>query len=45
MFEWLEKGYETRSFYMIVLPGDFGEYRDDPRYIDLCQRIGIPLDD
>jgi tetratricopeptide (TPR) repeat protein len=45
MFEWLEKGYETRSGGMMFLRLDFGEHRDDPRYIDLCRRIGIPLDD
>ncbi len=42
MFEWLEKSYETGGGISIAL--DFGEYRDDPRYIDLCRRIGIPLD-
>ncbi len=42
MFEWLEKSYAAREGISIQL--DFGEYRDDPRYIDLCRRIGIPLD-
>jgi serine/threonine protein kinase/Tfp pilus assembly protein PilF len=42
MFEWLEKGYEQHSFYMMVFPTDFRAYRDDPRYIDLARRVGIP---
>jgi len=42
MFEWLEKGYEQHSFQMMTFPGDFRAYRDDPRYIDLARRVGIP---
>ncbi|MEE9270561.1 MAG: protein kinase [Candidatus Krumholzibacteria bacterium] len=45
MFEWLEKAYENPSGCMMDLVIDFGEHRDDPRYIDLCRRIGIPLDE
>jgi serine/threonine protein kinase/Tfp pilus assembly protein PilF len=45
MFEWLEKGYEEHSFYMMVFATDFRAYRDDPRFIDLARRIGIPLDE
>jgi hypothetical protein len=45
MFEWLEKNYETRAGGMMSLRINFKKYRDDPRYIDLCRRIGIPLDE
>jgi serine/threonine protein kinase/tetratricopeptide (TPR) repeat protein len=42
MFEWLEKGYEQHSFQMMVFPTEFRAYRDDPRFIDLARRVGIP---
>jgi hypothetical protein len=45
MFEYLEKVYEARSGAMMSLRINFGEFRDDPRYIDLCRRVGIPLDE
>ena len=43
MFEWLEKSYEAGCGSMF-LRVDYGEFRDDPRYIDLARRAGIPLD-
>jgi len=42
MFEWLEKGDEDDCY--MFLRVNYGEFRDDPRYIDLCRRAGIPLD-
>jgi len=43
MFEWLEKAYEAGCGSMF-LKVDYGEFRDDPRYIKLARGAGIPLD-
>lgn len=42
-FEWLEKAYRERSYFMVFLKvsNDFEPYRDDPRYLDLMRRIGL----
>jgi eukaryotic-like serine/threonine-protein kinase len=42
-FEWLEKAYQERSYFMVFLKvsNDFDPYRDDPRYVDLMRRIGL----
>jgi len=42
MFEWLDKGYEQHTFYMMVFPTEFRTYREDPRFMDLARRVGIP---
>ena len=44
MFAILEEAYEARSDDLIWLLTDFGQYRDDPRWIDLARRMDLPLD-
>ena len=41
---WLEKGYEERGFQMQFLKLDprWDSLRDDPRFVDLVKRIGLP---
>ncbi|MEW6128772.1 MAG: protein kinase [Acidobacteriota bacterium] len=43
-FEWLEKAYEERSGFLVFLNVEpmFDSLRDDERFIDLIDRIGIP---
>lgn len=42
-FEWLEKAYEERDFYLLFLKGEwlYDSLRDDPRFDDLLRRIGL----
>lgn len=42
--KWLEKGYEERAFQMQFLKLDprWDRLRDDPRFVDLTRRIGLP---
>jgi len=42
-FQWLEKGYEERSFYLRWLKVDpaLDSLRSDPRFADLLQRVGL----
>ena len=43
-FAWLEKSYEMRSdvlLYLKVGP-NFDDFRNDPRYAELVQRVGLP---
>ena len=44
-FNWLEKSYDNREFIMALLRvGEtLGSLRDDPRFDDLLQRIGLPI--
>jgi len=44
MFALLEKAYEARSDGMVWIQADYGEYRDDPRYLDLARRINFPME-
>ena len=43
-FEWFEKAYEERSWFLIFIKMDplMDSVRSDPRYISLIQRIGYP---
>jgi len=43
-FEWLEKGYQERDFWVFQLQTDFrfDPIRSDPRYRDLLRRINFP---
>jgi hypothetical protein len=43
-FEWLEKGFQERSSFLVYLKEtvNFGGLRNDPRFDDLVKRIGIP---
>jgi tetratricopeptide (TPR) repeat protein len=42
--EWLEKAYAERDFRLTILKVsfEFDSVRDDPRFIDLTKRVGIP---
>jgi eukaryotic-like serine/threonine-protein kinase len=42
-FEWLEKGYEDRSWWMLFMKIDrrFDNLRSDPRFADLMRRVGF----
>jgi serine/threonine-protein kinase len=42
-FEWLEKGYEDRSWWMLFMKIDsrFDKLRSDPRFDDLLRRAGL----
>ena len=42
-FEWLEKVYEERSYYVVFLNVDraLDDLREDPRFSDLLRRIGL----
>lgn len=43
-FQWLEKAYQERSPFIVTirLNPTFDGLRDDPRYISLLRRIGLP---
>ena len=43
-FEWLQKGYEDRSGWLVYLKIDpiFDSLRSDPRFADLLRRVGLP---
>jgi len=43
-FQWLQKGYEDRSGWLIYLKVDplFENLRSDPRFAELVQRVGLP---
>ena len=43
-FEWLERSYQERSFYMTLLKADavMDGLRSDPRFKDLLKRVGLP---
>ena len=43
-FEWLERSYQARDFWLVMLnvePG-YDPLRSDPRFDDLVKRVGIP---
>jgi eukaryotic-like serine/threonine-protein kinase len=42
-FEWLEKVYQERNYYVVFLNVDpaLNDLRDDPRFTDLLRRIGL----
>ena len=42
-FEWLEKAYDERTFFLIWLKVEplFDDLHDDPRFTDLLRRIGL----
>jgi TolB-like protein/Tfp pilus assembly protein PilF len=42
-FEWLEKAYEARSFYMILVPVNpmFNRIKDDPRFEALLRKMSL----
>jgi len=46
-FEWLEKAYQARESWITYLIPDarIDPLRDDPRYLDLLRRVGLPLPD
>jgi serine/threonine protein kinase/Flp pilus assembly protein TadD len=43
VFQWLEKAYEERSGFLVFLAVEpmFDSLREDPRFLDLLNRIGI----
>ncbi|MEW6209126.1 MAG: protein kinase [Acidobacteriota bacterium] len=43
-FEWLERGYQERTFFMTWLNVDpqIAPLRSDPRFADLVRRVGLP---
>ncbi len=43
-FDWLEKAYDLRSRSMawLYVTREYTDLRQDPRYIDLIKRIGVP---
>jgi len=43
-FAWMEKAYQDRSFWLIWLKVEprFDSLRDDPRFVNLLRRIGLP---
>ncbi len=43
-FEWLERGYKERTFYMVLLNTEttLDNLRGDPRFKDLIKRVGLP---
>jgi TolB-like protein/Flp pilus assembly protein TadD/predicted Ser/Thr protein kinase len=40
-FEWLEKGYDERSLFMIKTVPDYDPLRSDPRFADLLRRMNL----
>jgi serine/threonine-protein kinase len=42
-FEWLAKALQDRWFEMMFMRADprFDPYRADPRYISVCDRVGL----
>ena len=46
MFEWLDRAYERREPILISGLGAypaFARYRSDPRFVALCNKIGLPV--
>ncbi len=45
-FEFLERGYQTRSEFMLYLNVDpiYDPIRADPRFTSLLRRIGFPVE-
>jgi TolB-like protein/Flp pilus assembly protein TadD len=46
MFEWLERAYDVREPVMVAALGafpSFAPYYSDPRFIALCNKIGMPV--
>ena len=45
VFEWLERAYAMREPRLVVALGQamLKPYRSDPRFIALCERIGVPV--
>ena len=43
-FEWFEKAYQERSWFLMFIKMDplMDSVRSDPRYLSLIRRIGIP---
>ncbi len=43
-FDWLQRAYDYRSFYMALLKVEpaFDNFRPDPRFQDLVRRVGLP---
>jgi len=43
-FEWLQKGYEQRDFFIHQLKVEpvFDPFRSDPRFQDLLRRMNFP---
>jgi serine/threonine-protein kinase len=43
-FVWLDRAFEERNNFLCFLAVDpvFDEIRDDPRYLDLMRRVGLP---
>ncbi len=41
---WLEKAYEERDPFLsnILNDGVFDEMHDDPRFLDIARRVGLP---
>ena len=41
---WLEKAYEERDPFMsnILNDGQFDDLHDDPRFLDIAHRVGLP---
>jgi hypothetical protein len=44
-FEWLEKAFEAHLPQLLHVSGlpAYDAIRDDPRYVDLLRRIGMPV--
>jgi tetratricopeptide (TPR) repeat protein len=45
VFEWLERAYAQREPRLVVALGQamLKPYRSDPRFVALCERIGVPI--
>ncbi len=43
-FEWLDKAYEERSFFIAMLKVEtvFDNLRPDPRFQELVRKVGLP---
>lgn len=43
-FEWMERSYRDHDWFLTLMISDpaYDEIRDDPRYIELIRRIGLP---
>ncbi|MCP4705811.1 MAG: protein kinase [candidate division Zixibacteria bacterium] len=44
VFEWLNRAYEAHDFYLtlIMLIEDFDKYKNNPRYLALLDKMGLP---